>query len=434
MSSQTYQAVRGTILLVLFVFAIGWFLWGWLKGTRDPAALIFRWILTAAAMCCLYFGTRQAATYFSQGSPVAIIGIFYAMFAGLFLAIVWVPMITDFISRKIGSLYDGGDAEIEARPFYSIFHAKRSKGKYHEALAEVRKQLDKFSNDFEGQTLLAELQAEHLNDLPGAEVTIHRLCLQPGHPPTNIAYALNKLADWHLALTKDRDSARRALEKVIELLPDSEMALQAAQRIAHLADTETLLAPHQRQRVVVKKGVDNLGLLQAQDHLKAAETNPAQVAADYVKHLEKHPLDTHAREKLAAIYAGHYHRLDLALDQLEQLVEQPNQPAKNVVHWLNQMANLQIQENAEFATVRDTLKRIMDLYPDQAAAETARRRIETLRLELKSKDKNRQVQLGVYEQNIGLKQNSPHVAGGALSSKGQQHADGGAVPRPRLDL
>jgi tetratricopeptide (TPR) repeat protein len=431
MSGQTFQVVRGIVLLVVFTAAIGWFLWRWLKGSRDPAALVFRWILTVAAFAILAI---EGAHFGSAGPSGQFMMVVFGLLAGSFLAVVWVPVITDVVSRKIGSLFDGGDAEIEAKPYYSIFNAKRSKGKYFEALAEVRRQLDKFPTDFEGQMFLAELQAENLNDLPGAGVTVHRFCQQTGHPPTNIAFALNKLADWHLALAKDRDSARKELEKIIELLPDSEMSLQAAQRIARLADTETLLAPHQRQRVVVKKGVENLGLLWAQDHLKPAETDPAQTASEYVKHLEKHPLDTHAREKLAAIYADHYHRLDLALDQLEQLVQQPKQPAKNVVRWLNQMADLQIHENAEFTKIRDTLQRIVDLYPDQAAAETARRRIETLRLELRPKEKRHQVQLGTYEQNIGLKQSSPHTPGGALNSKGQQHADGGAIPRPRLNL
>jgi tetratricopeptide (TPR) repeat protein len=403
MSGQTFEVIRGTAMLVLFSLAIGWFMWRWLKKTRDPALLLFRWILTAAALFGLWRGGREAGQAMNQGSPLALLAVIYALIGGLFLALVWVPVVIDFVSRKIGSLYDGGDAEIEAKPFYSIFLAKRTKGKYFEALAEVRRQLDKFPNDFEGQILLAELQAEKLNDLPGAEVTIQRLCQQPGHPPVNIAFALNKVADWHLSLAKDRDSARKSLEKIIELLPGTEMSLQASQRIARLADTETLLASHHRQKVMVKKGVENLGLLLATDHLKPTETDPGLVAADYVKHLQLHPLDTHAREKLAVIYTSHYHRLDLALDQLEQLVQQPNQPPKNVVHWLNLMADMQVQENADVDLVRATLQRIVDLYPDLAAATTARRRIETLRLELKSKEKNKQVQLGVYEQNIGLK-------------------------------
>ena len=155
---------------------------------------------------------------------------------GLFLALVWVPVIVDYVGRKFGSLFDGGDTEVDPKPYYSIFHAQRKKGNYQGALAAIRSQLDKFPKDFEGQMLLAELQAENLNDLPGAEFTIQRLTAQPGLAPANNASAFNRLSDWHLSLTKDRDSAQRTLEKITELLPDTEMALQAAQRIGRLSE------------------------------------------------------------------------------------------------------------------------------------------------------------------------------------------------------
>jgi hypothetical protein len=155
--------------------------------------------------------------------------------------------------------------------------------------------------------------------------------------------------------------------------------------------------------VEVKKGVQRLGLLREHGKLKPPQIDQEKVAADYVTHLEQHPLDTHARENLAVIYATHYHRLDLALEQLEQLVQQPNQPGKQVVHWLNLMADLQVKEGAEFERVRETLQRIIDQYPDIAAAESARRRLDVLRLEMKPKEQKTAIPLGVYEQNIGLK-------------------------------
>jgi tetratricopeptide (TPR) repeat protein len=322
------------------------------------------------------------------------------------LAIIWTPVIVDWVGRKFGSLFDGGDAEIEPKPLYSIFHAQQSQGKYYVALAEIRRQLDKFPTDFEGLMLLAELQAQNLNDLPGAEVTIHRLCGGGNHTPNHVAYALNQLADWHLSLTKDRDGAQKALEKILELLPETEMSLQAAQRIARLADTESLLAPQSRQRVTLKKGVAFLGLEQARDRSKPAEADPAKEAAEYVKHLERHPLDTLARENLAVLYATHFHRLDLALDQLEQLVRQPNQPAKQVVHWLNLMADLQVKEGDAFERIRETLGRIIDQYPDLAATENTRRRLSLLKLELKGKEPAQAVQLGIYEQDLGLKRSA----------------------------
>jgi hypothetical protein len=46
---------------------------------------------------------------------------------------------------------------------------------------------------------------------------------------------------------------------------------------------------------------------------------------------------------------------------------------------------------------------LIELFPDQPAAEKARRRLDTLRLEMRATEKGRVVQLGTYEQNIGLK-------------------------------
>src|SRR5580700_1212138 len=107
MSSQTYQVIRGTAVLVLFVLSMGWFLWRWLKGSRDPALLIFRWLLSAAAFYGLWRGGSSAG----QEGPGAWLAVVYGLLGGIFLALIWVPVVADYVSRKIGSLYDGGDAE-----------------------------------------------------------------------------------------------------------------------------------------------------------------------------------------------------------------------------------------------------------------------------------------------------------------------------------
>ena len=62
-----------------------------------------------------------------------------------------------------------------------------------------------------------------------------------------------------------------------------------------------------------------------------------------------------------------------------------------------------MQAGAELSQVQATLQRIIDLYPDAAAAEGAQRRLDRLKYELKAKEKSRDVQLGTYEQNLGLK-------------------------------
>jgi tetratricopeptide (TPR) repeat protein len=395
---------RGLILLILVVLFSGWVIVRSVWRSVDPARMVFRWILTVLIVWVMI---KEVAPMVWQGAIQAIVGMHLVALCGIALAIVWRRSLADIVARPFGSLFDGGNQELEPQPFYSIAEARRKRGRYDEAVKLIRAQLEKFPTDFEGQMLIAAIQAENLNDLPGAEVTIQRLCLQPGHSPRNLAYALNSLADWHLKYFQDADAARQDLEKIIALLPDSEMAALAAQRIGHLAGTDFMLQPHDRKRVTVTPGIQDLGLRPAHEHPKPAEVNPEQQAAEYVKHLGQHPLDTEVREKLAVVYADYYQRLDLAADQLEQLISHPNQPAKRVVHWLNLLADLQVKHLADYETVRQTLQRIIDLYPDAAAAQTARNRLDLVKLELKAHQKGQTVRMGVYEQNIGLKRGLP---------------------------
>ena len=109
--------------------------------------------------------------------------------------------------------------------------------------------------------MLAGIQAEDLQDLPGAEITLNHFCDQPNPPPRQFAAAMNQLADWHLKLAQDADSARAALEKIVARFPDTELALQAAQRVAHLGGTEEQwLASLDRQPLAVPEGVKSAGM------------------------------------------------------------------------------------------------------------------------------------------------------------------------------
>jgi outer membrane protein assembly factor BamD (BamD/ComL family) len=403
---HTGQIVRAIILCLISVLIVVWVGFRSLKRSEDPPQLIFKWILTAGII--LILATKVAPMVAAGGMGAAFGGIPFAAVCGLALAVIWRKSIAGIISKPFGDLYDGGDVQIEPHPVYSSAQAKRKRGFYPEAMAEIRQQLEQFPGDFDGQIMLAEIQAENMNDLPGAELTITRLGQQTGHPPRSIAFAYNLLADWQLKLCQDREAARQALERIIAQFPDSEMSALASQRIAHLASAEHLLAYHDPKPIVVKPGVENLGLqLAGAPQLHAPEIAPATQAAEYVRHLVEHPLDTEAREKLAILYADHYGRLDLAADQMEQLIAHPNQPAKRVVHWLNLLADLQIRHGADYEAARQTLQRIVDLFPNSAAGENARSRLSVLKLELKGKEKGQTVTLGQYEQDIGLKGGLP---------------------------
>jgi tetratricopeptide (TPR) repeat protein len=399
----------------LFAIVIGggvWFYIRSLKRAEAPAQMVFKCLFSVVLGAGTFLFDRHLIKML-QGDmlgdfvPAALM-VGSVAISGIILSIMWAPQFGNFLCNPITNLMDGGNEEPEPKPYYSIARSLRMKGKFLEAVVEIRKQLARFPYDFEGVVLLAGIQAEDLQDLPGAEITLNHFCDRPDAPTKQVAAAMNHLADWQLKLAQDADSARAALEKIVMRFPDTELSLQAAQRIAHLDGAEkNLLAAHDRQPMAMPEGVKNIGLLESSDHLRPAEIDPAKLAADYVKHLAQHPLDTEVREKLAIVYADHYQRLDLATGELEQLIEEPNQRSKRVAHWLNLLADLQIRHGADYDTVRGTLEKIVERFPDLAVAEMARTRLGRLKIELKGHKETPDVKLGVYEQNIGLKYGSP---------------------------
>ena len=391
--------------LIVIVGFVGWVLFRCLKNSDEPPKLIFKWVFTLVVMWVML---GVAVPGFGRGGFAAIGALGLAGVCGVALTITWRHGIIGIIANPIASLYDGGKHEIESKPYYSAAISKRKWNKPLEAIVAVREQLAKFPNDFAGVTLLANIQAEDMKDLPSAEITFDHFCNSPDVPPRQAAAAWTQMADWHLKIAADADSARVSLEKIIAKFPDSHLSTAAAQRIAHLGGAEKiLLAAHDRQAVFVPEGVQNMGLLDSTEFLQPAEDDPAQLAGGYVKHLEQHPLDTEVREKLAVIYARHYQRLDMATMELNQLIEQPNQPPKRVAHWLNLLANLQIQCGADCDTVRATLEQIVERFPGLPVAEIAQTRLSRLQLEFKGQTETPGKKLGVYEQNIGLKYGSP---------------------------
>jgi tetratricopeptide (TPR) repeat protein len=376
-----------------------------LKKSDAPGVLIFKLLVTIPLLA---FFILKIVPMAEKGGYGAIGAIVVTFVLGNVMVIIWRNNIIDIIANPIASLYDGGKEEIEPKPYYSVAISKRKMNRPLEAIVAIREQLAKFPNDFEGVTLLANIQAEDMKDLQSAEITFNHFCDLPDAPPRQAAAAWTQMADWHLKIAQDADSARAALEKIIAKFPDSALSLAAAQRIAHLDGAEKiLLAAHDRQPVFVPEGVKNIGLLDSTEFLKPVEADPAHLAAVYVKHLEQHPLDSEVREKLAVIYAGHYKRLDMATLELSQLINEPNQPPKRVAHWMNLLANLQIKGGVDCDTVRETLEKIVERFPGSTAAEIAQSRLARLKLEFKGKEETPGKKLGVYEQNIGLKYGSP---------------------------
>ena len=384
------------------------FIWLFIRSVRrsdNRPKLILKWVLSALVV---WFIFEEVVPGFREGGVAALDALMMILFCGGAMAVIWRNSITDSFAKPLASIFDGGNEPPVPKPYYSVALTKRKLGRPHEAIVEVREQLARFPNDFEGVMLLAGIQAEDLKDLSAAARTLDGFCDASGSPPKQVSAAMNQLADWHLKLAQDTDGARAALEKISVQFPDTELSLQAAQRIAHLGDPARIsLAAHDGQPIAVPEGAKNVGLLASSTFLQPEGMAPGEQAAAFVRHLEQHPLDAEVREKLAILYADHYGRLDLATGELKQLIEHPNQPARRVAQWLNLLADLQIRHGADYDTVRETLEKIVARFSGSALADRAQARLAHLKLELKGQQETPDVKMGVYEQRLGLKRGRP---------------------------
>ncbi|MGN6386741.1 MAG: hypothetical protein ACTHMT_10935 [Verrucomicrobiota bacterium] len=385
-------AMVGTAALAGFVA------WYFIKKSENPGSLVVKWIVTFIA-----FG---ALIGFVAGMGVA--GPPIAAAVGVVLGIIWAPSLGAIIAKPLTSFYDGGDAMIEDRPFYSISRAKQKQGRYQEAIADVKVQLMKFPQDYEGWMLLAEVHGDSLKDNAAAQECIEELFHHnPPHTMKNLAFSLNRSADWHLSLASDREAARGSLQRILDLFPDSEFAHHAAQRIAHLTSDAMLAEKKERPRIALTRHEENIGLAGESARPVEKVEEPPEKAVRLVGHLNEHPFDATAREELAMIYIEHYGRLELAEDQIEQMISAPGMPQKSIARYLNLLADWHVRYTQNQQRAGDYLRRILELFPNSADARKAEKRISMLCTEMRGKTKSQVLQLGSYEENIGLKGQKP---------------------------
>ena len=372
--------VLGIVGLIIYTFVRA------LKKSEDPTRLVVKWVVTLVVGGGLIWFARGTA-----GGGAALVVPFVCVAVGIILSLVWAPSIAHVLFSPILSALDGGSEEPDPVPLYSTAEGLRQRGKYRESLYAIQEQLQKFPNDFTGHMMIAEIHAENLNDLAAAENDVHRLCAQPKQSPANLAFALNTLADWQLKYAQDAEAARETLEKIRALLPDTEFERVAANRIAHLASTEQLVAAREPATVKMKPGVEYLGLLKSQEHLLPKVQDPQEETKQLVAHLEVHPQDQEARERLAVLYARTYGRIDFAAEQIELLLAQPGESPRHIGRWLNLLADLHIELTGQTDAAAVTLQRLVDLFPNHSLAQKAAERIGSLKQELKRFEEQRVV-------------------------------------------
>lgn len=382
-------------------------------GTQDMMSLPGKILLSVGLLGIVGF-TFAMGRDSSKGSQA--VALFVVIIAAVPLSALWLPHVVGLVLSPLFSSMTGGGEQVERRPFYSRAVALRKRGDFEAAGLEVENQLALFPGDAQGLMLLVDIQAEDLKDVSTAIALLAEMIHTPGRDGSEVALALSRMADLQLNRLSDLAAAKETYQRIVTGFPHTEAANTARQQLAHLPGAEQLAHRVDRPRLVVTHHQDSLGLTA---DLGAADLPKEDLSAEsqrLVTHLNEFPDDWESRELLARIYVDHWHRFDLAGDQLERLINQPGAAPRQVAHWLNDLADVQLKSPAGLPAARLTLERIGQKFPASQWSELAQSRISLLGLDQRAKASPKTLKLGSYEQNIGLQRGDPSIPDPAAHS------------------
>ena len=249
-------------------------------------------------------------------------------------------------------------------PMYARAVAKIKFGKYREAEMHVIEELEKSEDD-----------------LPEAEQTVLEICDQPKTTSSQIAIALNRLADWHLQIAQDPEAARRVLLAICDRLRGTHMARMAQLRMNQLPRTQEELREQESAAPIPLPALgdqldDPLPIGREIDRGKAASMANACAAR-----LAEDPNNVPAREKFARLLAERLNKPDLAIEQMTLLLNMPDQENAKRAEWLGLTAAWHIRYRNDPETGRHVLERVVREFPNTPQALAAKRRLHLLEME-----------------------------------------------------
>lgn len=391
------DSVLGKIWLGILSVAGLWLAVRSVRRSEEPGKQLLRLGASAVLLLLGIFGAAYFLEIQQKASALGRVASQIAAFAapllvascGVLLGVLWASSIGRLLAAPLTNLFDGGKTETYRQPLYAIAQARRKRGRYAEAASEVRKQLEEFPGDIDGTLLLIDLCAKDLGQMEEARAAMEKYLQNGPHPPKNLFRVLAHMAEIYLA-TDDggREKAQQCLQRIQSMCPGTEQEMLAAQRLAHIGSAEFLEAKKQAIRVPVKEFDRRLGLQGKRPNFQRNEKTPEELAGEYIRQLQAHPLDLEARENLARLYANHYRRLDMAAEQLETMVNCRNQQPRQVVRWLHLMADWHIQLGGDIEKAKECMQRISERFPKTAHDAQAQKRIHYLRRELRNRHSN----------------------------------------------
>lgn len=228
----------GWMILLATIAGGIWLYLSLLKQSADPRRILVKTALTLVVLviACLIIPLIMRIENPFIG---AFCGVGSVAATGIMVGLIWCEYLARPLARPFENLFTGGSEPPDPAPVLSIARAKLQQQLFDEAIRELEGQLERYPNDFGCLMFMAEIQALNQHNLSGAAETIERLCAAHADTPRRVARALTALADWQLQSSPDRGAARALFERIRVSFPDHPVAIDAAQRLAHLPPVES---------------------------------------------------------------------------------------------------------------------------------------------------------------------------------------------------
>ncbi len=118
---------------------------------------------------------------------------------------------------------------------YSAIETLAVQGRYKDAAAAYRREIQSDPSDLEARSRLAQLLLDHLDDSAGAARLLAEARDLARHEPQKIGYAL-RLVDLYRSRMKDRGKALVELRRLVDSFPDSPHTDGARRELAQLLE------------------------------------------------------------------------------------------------------------------------------------------------------------------------------------------------------
>lgn len=352
--------IAGLIVILTYWMALTS---GWLLAMLSAYAVNFREVVLDAKWSTLALGAVALMLFVSYGWPAI----------GVAATLALLPVLK-------ASAHAVGVPVVRHRPSYSKATAELHRGKYEAAEQTVIAMLERCEDDFDGWMMLADLYANHFNDLPAAERMIEETCEQPSTTISEAAVAYHRLADWYLNLENNPEAAIKALQQISRRYPNTHVDRMARLRIRKLTGEKGEPAKPEELRTIalpsLGRDVDVIGG-------SAHVDNAVGEARRCSELLTKDPNDIATREKFARLLAEQLNQPELAMEQIQLLIDlgATDTTALRRPEWLLLAGTWQLKYRNNEAAAVELFRKLIHEHTQTTQAFAAQRRLKMIEME-----------------------------------------------------